>query len=463
MRLVGWLIVVATGGVVVCSAGRSWDQERLDIPVVRLEDGGRGQAAPGPPLPITRLDDRDRAADLDMPRAVSLTFSEPLAVRDVLLMLFRGTPLSIVFDPAANGIFIGELSNLSLRQSLEAVLFPTGLDYAVKGGVVRVFPRRAETRLFDVSYLDIRRAWLRRTKSLTGVDPAAPAAELTSMAESDFFGQLDAGVRALLSESGRAHVDRHAGLVQVTDFADRLDRVGIYIEAVTLRATRQVRLAARVIEVTLTDTAPIDWGLVAPRAGLGTGPVGAGIKVGDFNALLRAIGTFGALRVIAAPQVVAMNNEPTVMRIGSQRVAFEPSPLLPATRASVNRDSRNVSPAADTVPSLPIVNLTDGMTLTITPQISSDGIVLMSVSPSFTERQPGAAATEIGSVVEADVMLRVRSGDTAVISGLLRGVSRTAAPSHTADALPSPATSELVILLTPTVVNAGASPVAGAQ
>jgi hypothetical protein len=60
-------------------------------------------------------------------------------------------------------------------------------------------------------------------------------------------------------------------------------------------------------------------------------------------------------------------------------------------------------------------------------------------------------------------MLRVRSGDTAVISGLLRGVSRTAAPSHTADALPSPATSELVILLTPTVVNAGASPVAGAQ
>jgi hypothetical protein len=235
VQSVGWLIVVATSGAAVSAAGRLGDQDRLDIPVVRLEDGPR-QAAPGPPLPITRLDDRDRGADLDVARAVSLTFSEPLAVRDVLLMLVRGTPLSIVFDPAATGAFIGELSNLSLRQALEAVLFPTGLDYDVKGGVVRVFQRRAETRLFEVSYLDVRRAWLRRTKSLTGVDPAAPAAELTSMAESDFFGELDAGVRALLSDSGRAHVDRNAGLVQVTDFADRLDRVGIYIEAVTLRA-----------------------------------------------------------------------------------------------------------------------------------------------------------------------------------------------------------------------------------
>ena len=374
-------------------------------------------------MPVIRLDDRDRAADLDMARAVSLTFAEPLPIRDVLLMLFRGTPLSVVFDPTVNGTFVGELANLSLRQALEAVLFPANLDYDIKGAVVRVFPRHPEMRLFEVNYLDVRRAWQRRATSVATPDAASSAADLSIAAESDFFTDLERGVRALLSESGRAHVDRNAGLVQVTDFVDRVERVGLYIEAVTLRATRQVRLTARVLEVTLTDSA-IDWSAIAARTGLQPGAE-AGIKVEDFNALLRAIGTFGDVRIIAAPQVLAMNNEPAMMRI----------------------------------------SLTDGLTLTIIPQISSDGIVHMSVSPTLTGVSQGPSAARF--VIEADTTMRVRSGYTAVIAGLWRESRHddrnNAAPTRSGTTRGSQARTELVILITPTVVNAGVSPVAGAQ
>ena len=112
------------------------------------------------------------------------------------------------------------------------------------------------------------------------------------------------------------HLDRTAGIVQVTDFAERLQQVGIYVEAVTLRATRQVRLSARVLDVALTDQRSIDWMAVAKNAGVVIGP-GAGIHVNDLDGLVRAIGAFGAVRTIAAPQILAMNNQPATMRIGA--------------------------------------------------------------------------------------------------------------------------------------------------
>ena len=57
--------------------------------------GGQGQL---PTLPLTQLDERALAADLDN-RTFTLTFAQPVPVRDLLLLLVRGTSLSIVPDP----------------------------------------------------------------------------------------------------------------------------------------------------------------------------------------------------------------------------------------------------------------------------------------------------------------------------------------------------------------------------
>jgi type II secretory pathway component GspD/PulD (secretin) len=121
-----------------------------------------------------------------------------------------------------------------------------------------------------------------------------------------------------------------------------------------------------------------------------------------------------------------MNNEPAVMRVGSDGAVFEAAGQGPAAAAA---------PPAD-------------LTLTIVPQIGADGIVHMSVSPSIAE--PGRPGRGQGSIVEADSVMRVRGGDTVVIAGLIRedrGAARR----------------ELVILITPTVVSAGASPAEGAR
>jgi MSHA biogenesis protein MshL len=375
-------------------------------------------------VPVTRLDDGVRA-ELDAPRPVSVSIAEPLPLRDVLLLLFRGTGMSVVVRDGVTGTFAGELRDLTLRQALETVLFPGGFDYDVRGPVVRVFPRRPETRFYELNLPAVRPS---------AHDPApiatAPvrAGDAGAVPADDVFAELERGVRALLSESGRSHVDRQAGLVHVTDFADRLDRVGLYVESATVRLTRQVRLQVRVLEVIAAAPGPLDWAALARQPGSGIEHLGtAGMRVRDRSALLRALGQRGTVREISAPDMIAMNNVPAVIRVATEH----PGMAVP-----------------------------EGLALAITPQISADGIVTMRVSPTVAEGTSGAAGGAGGArvmhVTRADTHVRVQDGHTIVISGLLR--ERNTPPAGPADPGgedPHPLYSELIVLLTPTVVAAG--------
>lgn len=420
-----WRGLAGTLVVTACGAGVSAGQ----VPVVRPPD-----------LPVARIDDRAPAADLDAPRAVTLTLAQPVPVRDVLLLLVRGTAFSLVADDRVDGSFSGELKGLTMRQALEGVLFPRDLDYDVRGSLIRVFPRKPDTRLFDVNYLGVRRSPPATATTVRRTD-------VTPSAGPDLFDELERGVERLLSPTGRAHVDRVAGLVQVTDFADRLDQVAVYVEAVQLRATRQVRLEARVLEVTLNSAAQaVNWSDVAARSGAAvrpSAPGAAGIRVNDFDAFMQAIARHGTVRLIAAPRLVAMNNEPALLRVGTEAVQFT---------ASGGTDAAT-----------PL----DGLTLSVTAQIASDGIVQLHVAPAYRENTGQARDPQRGAVVdvsEADTLVRVGDGETIIVSGFLRDrTGTTPGAGTTGSAAQVAVKTELVILLTPTVVAPATAAASGSK
>lgn len=410
----------ATGSARPLAVGRLADP-RSDTGVaspalMATPDQPAGQQ-PLPPLPVTRLEERPRQEVLDAGRTFSLRVSEPVPVRDLLLLLVRDTRFSIVAAPGVDGTFVGELKDVTLKQALDLVLHPLGLEYAVDETRIRVFPRRVETRRFDVDYL----ATARTTRRVLGGIPAAGAApaaagaavEVTATDRTDLFEELAAGVRTLLSPDGRFNLDRKAALLQVSDYPDRLDQIGLYLEAVHARATRQVAIHAWVVEVELDEAhaGGLDW-----RALLGDAPTVAVRSVPD---LLAGLGRQGTVRVLATPRLVAMNNEPVVMRVGRQEVDFAPAAPQAAT---------------------------EGVTLSITPQISTDGFIQMNVVPSVTGREAdplGAGRGPFVGVREADTLVRVRDGETVVLGGFMqrRGEGRT----------------DLVILLAPTLWRPGAA------
>ena len=458
------------------------------------------QQAPPPlrPLAVTQLDERQPTNDLDSTRPISLSLADPTPITDLLLVLARDTRLSIVADPDVTGTFRGDLKDVTLRQALEMILQPYGLDYSVQGNLIRVFKRRVETRIFDVNYVVTRRSGSRSLAASSSVAPSAgfpmtgaqdsgsvtsgSSAQVTGSDAGDLFTDLAAGVQTLLSSDGKFNLDRKAALLQASDYPERLDKVGLYLDAVQNRATRQVSIQAKVIEVTLNDqfSAGINWNLVIHSAGdsvsltqkvVPTGAAGtftAGLNIKDFTGLLNAFATQGRVNVVASPRVNALNNEPAIMRVGTQDVFFKTTSQVDATTGRILQTT--VEPQA----------ITEGVVLSVTPQIASDGMINLSISPSLTERT-GQAISRFGdtvpilSVREADTLVRVHENETIVIAGLMEErMSRNQSKVPVIGDLPgigglfrrdsrTRRKTDLVILLTPTIMTPARVPQAASQ
>ncbi len=85
------------------------------------------------PIAVTQLDERPHGSDLDSTRPLTITLAQAIPITDLLLMLVRDTRLSVVPEPDVQGMFRGELKDVTLRQALEMILQPHGLDYALQG------------------------------------------------------------------------------------------------------------------------------------------------------------------------------------------------------------------------------------------------------------------------------------------------------------------------------------------
>jgi type II secretory pathway component GspD/PulD (secretin) len=231
----------------------------------------------------------------------------------------------------------------------------------------------------------------------------------------DAFAEIGAGVQGMLSATGKYQIDRKAALLSVTDFADRIGVVAAYLESAHLRLTRQVRLQARIYEVPRPDGTPIDWAALAGVSGSGVrkvldrpgtppGQEPAGWLVDDVDQWLRTMAEGGPVRHIAAPAVLATNNEP-------------------ATVGAVNA----VGPSE--------------LRLSVTAQISADRIIQLHVAPTYVD---GSFTASVDTVV------RLADGETLALGGLMR--RRDPAPS-----------AEVVVLLTATTVSPAMPPAGGTR
>ena len=462
---------------------------------------GLGPQSPGlAPFAVSQIEEGRRSESME--QTISLSFAEPVSVRELLLLLVRDTNISVVPDSDVDGTFAGELKNVTLRQALDLILRPQGLDSTFHENVLRVTRKQLETRIYHINYVSTRRSGSRGTGSngsmgngngnfgntaggagvgigVGGNGNAGGAfggtqATVSGTDFGDVFEELTGGLQTLLSEVGKFNMDRKAGLLQVTDFASNLDRIAVYVEAYESRALRQVLITAKVIEVELREdfSAGIDWAVILRSAGNavaltqqlapahGSSAFTMGVNIKDFKGLLEAFATQGKVNVMASPRVMAMNNEPAVMRVGTQDVFFVTTSQTDATTGQILQTV--VTPQS----------ITEGVVLSVTPQISGDGIIHMSISPSITERT-GTATSRLGDQVpiinvrETDTLVRVHEGETIVIAGLMG--DRTLVDKSKVPLLGdipmvgglfrreerSKRKTDLIILLTPTILSPG--------
>ncbi len=264
------------------------------------------------------------------------------------------------------------------------------------------------------------------------------------------------------------HVNRSAGTVMVRHYPDVLDEIGEYLATVEEIAQRQVLIEAKIVEVLMHKefAAGVDWRTVFGDLGLtaaqtvgasGLNIFQAGIQRQDFNAVLGAMSNQGDVDVLSSPSVVTLNNQIALLTVGTQEVFFTSQTVF-----------NNQGGLAQTVTNPGTV--TNGVILSVTPQVSADGWVTMSIQPAITSLageaiSPNGDRFPIMDVRVTDNVIRVREGETIFIGGLLEDVTReSVSKTPILGDIPligslfrrtdrSSRKSDLVVMITPTVLN----------
>jgi type II secretory pathway component GspD/PulD (secretin) len=164
--------------------------------------------------------------------------------------------------------------------------------------------------------------------------------------------------------------------------------VAAYLDVVHERVQRQVQIEARVLEVELNDEAAtsLDWNALLPPAPAlgGARPSFAALRASDLSRFMMALEAQGTVTTLANPRVLALNNEAALVR-------------------AVDGD--------------------DSFTLAVTPQITAEGIVTLSLSPAVTLASPSNGSAKDrrpAAVRESDMLARVADGETIVTAGFTR-------------------------------------------
>jgi general secretion pathway protein D len=244
-------------------------------------------------------------------------------------------------------------------------------------------------------------------------------------------------------------VNRDAGLLTLYAEHSVHQDLRRYLEKLHDSAQRQVLIEATVIEVALSDRfeAGINWQLLAKGVnGLSAAQVLTGApvvtaesvsrlprpsgilslvqqsRIGDVAATLSLLEQFGDVRILSRPRIIALNNQPAVLKVVDNHVYFT---VNVERRLSDTRDEIVTETEIHTVPV--------GLVMNVTAFVGSDDVVMLNVRPTMSrilgfvdDPNPELALANIRNSVpeiqvrEMESMLRVKSGDIAIIGGLMQ-------------------------------------------
>ncbi len=380
-----------------------------------------------------------------------------LPASELLFALARDARLNLDIDPSITGRVSINAINQTLPQILKRVSRQVSLRYYLDGPNLVVALDKPFSRIYRIDYLNMARV----TKSSVGIETALASADEGSSGDSsttvdndstnDFWTTLEANLELMASRDGVKGVvisNRESGTVSIRTTAGAHEDIQRFIDQVSSSARKQVLIEATVVEVTLNDDfqAGVDWSRIANGEGwsvgqsllsattLGTlangGPVVEATYSNtnsdrDISAAIRALDTFGDVSVMSSPKIMALNNQTSVLKVADNRVYFD----IEATSNTSTGDNPIVTTTFNTtLKTVPV-----GFVMNVTPFITEDKEVILNIRPTITrilrfvnDPNPDLALADVTNRIpeiqirEMESVLRVSSGQTAVIGGLMQ-------------------------------------------
>lgn len=346
-------------------------------------------------------------------------------MKDVLRTFAQLTGLNIAVDPGVGGVVTVDFVDVPWDQALDLILRQNGLTYVLEGNVMRVG---------TVDRLAAETAATRRLAEEERLNvPLQTVSFLLSYARATEVSGL---LREVASPRARIIVDARTNQLIISEIPQYLQLMRNLIDSIDV-PTKQVVIEARIVETTknFLQQYGFRWGFrgsLDPALGTGTGlifpnrvdVVGGPFDFGPGNSVLQltlsdVLGTFnldfalnaaeaeGLVKVVSAPKVTTQNNTAAEIQSGFQ-IPYQTRVNFTTTVTYVDATLR----------------------LSVTPQITEAGTVIMDIQvqknePATGLAVEGGAGTPL-STRQAKTKLMVRDGGTSVIAGIYQTKENTA-------------------------------------
>lgn len=370
-------------------------------------------------------------------------------------------------------------------------------------------PPQPITRVYKLKYARASKSLLARAAaSLIGKTPfEAGSGESTGTgagrggAAEGGTGAKEAGIdlilKELLSDQGAVVIDTRTNSLIITDQPEIFPRLEAALMALDVR-TPQIMVGAEIIETTLTKFKDLgfEWGtgsegnlftyrpsgISVPNLPLspfryrtlstdfddinnfdfsftGIGQTGVALlDATEFTAVLQALESDTDTKILARPKVLTLDNESAIIRlVANEAIGFTQSNQQ-GTGTTTSKPER----------------ASTGVVLVVTPQINDTDFITMLVEPSVTKTVASKINAPTGQATPRDpktrstrALVRVRSGDTLVLGGLIdRSEEETMRRMPIMSGIPiigeafknqeiSNTASELIAFVTPTIIKEG--------
>jgi MSHA biogenesis protein MshL len=419
------------------------------------------QDIPAPVQRAPQLEPPQPAAPLE---TYSVVVTE-VPVKDMLFALARDARLNVDIHPGVGGTVTLNAIDQTLPQILDRIARQTDVRFTQDGDTLQVEPDTAFLRSYKIDYVNMGRNNTSNVSVATQIATTGQAAvgdtggggggnnsttDVTSTSNHQFWGTLERNVRAILGDAVAADaaegstaviVNAESGILTVRATTREHRQIQGFLDQVLVSAQRQVMIEATVVEVKLNDQYQlgVDWSLIANGAGWSVEQALIGTNLseepfslltyadpdtrrGDVTANIGMLRQFGDVKVLSSPRIMAINNQTALLKVVDNLVYFTIEADTVAT------DGIATTTFTSTVHTVPV-----GFVMSVTPQINDTDTVILNIRPTISrvtsfvrDPNPSLAPFNIESSVpqiqvrEMDSLLRINSGQTAVLGGLIQ-------------------------------------------
>lgn len=401
--------------------------------------------------------------------------------QDLLFSMARDAKINLDIHEDIEGKVTLNAIDQTLEQILERIAEQTDIRYSLDKNTLRVRADKPYLETYKVDYVNISRKSKGVIRVATNIGSTGQGeigessgssggssggggnsqnnsslTEVNLESNNAFWETLSSNIIEILDDNSDSQISRNsdensnvivnkeAGLIMVRASYKKHRQIQTFIDQVLNNSKRQVLIEATIAEIKLSDNyqTGVDWSVVAANGNSGlnilTDFTGSNLAQSPFSSLalsntsggdqvnvaLRALEEFGDVKVLSSPKVMAINNQPAILKVVDNIVYFE----MQVDTALAENSSASLTSFETQIKTVPV-----GFVMAVTPYINEHNVVTLNIRPTISRvidnvEDPNPAfrnADVISSVPviqvrEIESILSINSGDTAVIGGLMQ-------------------------------------------